>query len=126
MYWWSSPYTVRTVLASLSRVDPSLEEAAQTLGAAPVRAFFLVTLPLIRPGVAAGMIFSFILSFDDVAVSLFLVDVRTATLPLAIMSYLEYNVDPTIAAVSSLLVFLTLLLTLALERLFGLKRLFGA
>jgi putative spermidine/putrescine transport system permease protein len=120
------PYSMRTVLASLSQVDDALEEAALTLGATPLTAFFLVTLPLIRPGVIAGAVFSFIVSFDDVAVSLFLIDARTGTLPIAIMSYLEQNFDPSIAAISSLLIFVTLPLALGLERFFGLKRLLGA
>lgn len=120
------PYSIRTVMASLSRVDDTLEEAALTLGATPLQTFFLVTLPLIRPGVIAGAIFSFILSFDDVAVSMFLIDARTGTLPIAIMSYLEYNFDPSIAAISSLLIIVTLALAVGLERIFGLKRLLGA
>ena len=120
------PYSIRTVLASLARIDDALEEAAMTLGATPLKSFFLVTLPLIRPGVIAGAIFSFILSFDDVAVSMFLIDARTGTLPIAIMSYLEYNFDPSIAAISSLLIIVTLAMAIGLERLFGLKRLLGA
>ena len=79
--------------------------------------------PLIRPGIVAGLIFGLILSFDDVSVSLLLVDARTTTLPIAIMSYLEYSFDPSVAAISSMLIFITLGLALVLERLFGLKRL---
>ena len=117
------PYSVRTVLASLSRLDPSLEEAAETLGASSWRSFRSVLLPLIKPGILAGMVFGLILSFDDVSVSLFLVDARTTTLPLAIMSYLEYSFDPSVAAVSSLLIAVTLSVAVLLERGFGLKRL---
>lgn len=121
-----TPYAIRTVLASLSRMDESLEEVALTLGANPAKTFFLVTLPLIRPGIIAGAIFSFILSFDDVTVSLFLIDARTATLPITMMSYLEYSLDPTVAAISSLVIIVTLLLALLLQRMFGLRRLLGA
>jgi putative spermidine/putrescine transport system permease protein len=117
------PYTVRTVLASLSRLDPALEEAAETLGASGLATFRHVTLPLIRPGIVAGLIFGLILSFDDVSVSLLLVDARTTTLPIAIMAYLEYSFDPSVAAISSMLILVTLALALVLERLFGLKRL---
>ena len=60
-------HSIRTVLASLKRMDPALVEAARTLGASQWNAFWLVTLPLIRPGIAAGMAFAFILSFDDIA-----------------------------------------------------------
>jgi len=119
------PYVVRTTLASLSQLDSSLQEAAETLGATPRQTFFQVILPLIRPGVVAGMIFGFILSFDDVNVSLFLVDTRTATLPISVMSYLQYSFDPSVAAISSMLIALIFGLTLLLERWFGLKRLFA-
>ncbi|WP_431281485.1 ABC transporter permease [Humitalea sp. 24SJ18S-53] len=117
------PYSIRTVLASLSRLDPLLEEAAETLGASGFSAFWYVILPLIRPGIVAGLVFGLILSFDDVSVSLFLVDARTTTLPIAIMSYLEYSFDPSVAAISSMLIAATLGIAVLLERGFGLKRL---
>lgn len=119
------PYVIRTTLASLAQINPSLKEAAETLGASPWRVFAEVILPLIRPGVVAGMLFGFILSFDDVNVSLFLVDARTTTLPISIMSYLQYSFDPSVAAISSLLIAITFTLAVALERWFGLKRLFA-
>jgi putative spermidine/putrescine transport system permease protein len=119
------PYSIRTVLASLARIDPSLEEAAMTLGASGWSAFRLITLPLIRPGIVAGMAFAFILSFDDIAITLFLVDANTFTLPVAMLSYLQYNFDPSIAAISSVSILLTLAIAFVLERLFGLQRLLG-
>lgn len=120
------PYSVRTVLASLARIDPALEEAALTLGASPWRAFRSVTLPLLRPGVAAGAIFAFVMSFDNVPVSVFLADAGTTTLPLAIISYLEYNFDPSVAAISSIMIFLALGIAVLLDRIFGLKRVVGS
>jgi putative spermidine/putrescine transport system permease protein len=117
------PYSIRTVLASLARLDPFLEEAAESLGASGFRTFRYVLFPLIRPGVLAGLVFGLILSFDDVSVSLFLVDSRSTTLPLAIMSYLEYSFDPSVAAISSMLIIATLGVAVVLERSFGLKRL---
>lgn len=119
------PYSIRTVLASLARIDPALAEAAHTLGASRWATFRLVTLPLIKPGVAAGMAFAFILSFDDIAISLFLVDASTSTLPVAILSYLQYSFDPSIAAISSVLILLTLGIAALLERIFGLQKLLG-
>ena len=119
------PYVVRTTLASLLQIDPALEEAAGTLGASARRALFSIILPLIRPGIIAGMVFGFILSFDDVNVSLFLVDARTATLPISIMSYLQYNSDPSVAAISSMQIAVIFALTMVLERWFGLQRLFA-
>lgn len=119
------PYVIRTSLASLAQINPSLKEAAETLGASYAQVLWKIILPLIRPGVVAGMIFGFILSFDDVNTSLFLVDARTTTLPVAIMSYLQYSFDPSVAAISSLMIALTFTITIVLERIFGLKRLFA-
>src|SRR4051794_17664322 len=75
------PYSIRTVLGSLAQIDPAIEEAALTLGASRMRSFWLVKLPLIKSGIIAGTLFSLILSFDDIAIALFLVDANTTTLP---------------------------------------------
>jgi putative spermidine/putrescine transport system permease protein len=119
------PYSTRTILASLARVDGSLAESARTLGASDLAVFWHITLPLLRPGIIAGMIFAFLQSFGDVPVSLFLNDARNNTLPLAILAYLEYNVDPTVAAISSMVTVACLAVALLLERLFGLRQAVG-
>lgn len=119
------PYVIRTTLASLSQFNPSLTEAAETLGATPAQVLWKIVLPIVRPGIIAGMIFGFILSFDDVNISLFLVDARTITLPISIMSFLQFNFDPSVAAISTILIGITFVSTLLLERMFGLKRLFA-
>jgi putative spermidine/putrescine transport system permease protein len=119
------PYLVRTIIASLARIDTMLEEAARTLGASPWRTFRHVTLPLVMPGVIAGMLFAFIVSFDNVSVSLFLTTARTNTLPLAILNYVEYNFDPSIAAISTMLITLSLAAAILLERMVGLRRVLG-
>ncbi len=119
------PYCLRTIHASLARLDGTLSEAAWTLGADNWRAFLHITLPLARPGIIAGVIFGFLQSFGDVPISLFLTDARNNTLPLAIMSYLEYSVDPSVAAMSSLVTVGSLALALGLERLVGLRRAIG-
>jgi putative spermidine/putrescine transport system permease protein len=90
-----------------------------------VKIFRRVVLPLILPGVQAGMLFGLILSFDDVSVSLFLVDAKTVTLPLAIMSYLQYSFDPSVAAISAMLIGLTVAVVAVLERRVGLKQVMG-
>lgn len=118
------PYVIRTTLASLAQFNPSLSEAAETLGASPPQVLWKIVLPIVRPGIVAGMVFGFILSFDDVNISLFLVDARTITLPISIMSYLQFSFDPSVAAISTILIGVTFVGTLLLERLFGLKRLF--
>jgi putative spermidine/putrescine transport system permease protein len=119
------PYVIRTTLASLSQFNPSLWEAAETLGANPAQVLWKIVLPIIRPGIVAGMIFGFILSFDDVNISLFLVDARTVTLPISILSYLQFNFDPSVAAISTILIGITFVSIILLERVFGLKRLFA-
>lgn len=119
------PYMVRTIMASLARVDVTLEEGALTLGAGPVRTFWYITLPLIRPGLLAGMVFAFIISFDNVSVSLFLTHVGYNTLPLAILNYVEFNYDPSIAAISVMLIVLSLGSAVALDRVVGIRRVVG-
>ena len=94
------PWVVRLVTASLAGVDRTIEEAAQSLGANPWTTFWRVTLPAIRPGVVAGALFGFVTSFGNLELSLFLVGPGTTTLPIVILQYLEWKIDPTIAAVS--------------------------
>ena len=96
------PWTVRLVMASLAGLDRSIEEAAQSLGANRFTTFRRVTLPAIRPGVVAAALFGFVSSFGNLEMSLFLVGPGRTTLPIAILQYLEWKIDPTIAAVSVL------------------------
>src|SRR5262249_34226198 len=94
------PWVVRLVTASLAGVDRSIEEAAQNLGANALVTFWRITLPSIRPGIVAGALFGFVTSFGNLEMSLFLVGPGRTTLPIAIIQYLEWKIDPTIAAVS--------------------------
>lgn len=94
------PWTVRLVAASLAGFDRSIEEAAQNLGANPWITFWRVTLPAIRPGIVAAALFGFVMSFGNLEMSLFLVGPGRTTLPIAILQYLEWKIDPTVAAVS--------------------------
>jgi len=96
------PWTVRLVTASLAGFDRTLEEAAQNLGADRWTTFRRITLPGILPGIVAAAMFSFVSSFGNLEVSLFLVGPGRTTLPIAILQYLEWKIDPTIAAVSVL------------------------
>ena len=100
------PWTVRLLTASLSGFDRSVEEAALNLGATPVQAFIKVTLPVIKPGVVAAAVFGFIISFGNLEMTLFLVAPGQTTLPIAILQYLQWRIDPTIAAVSLLQILL--------------------
>ena len=116
------PYVVRAVTASLQGIDPEIEHAARVLGASGPVAFFTVTLPLIRPGVVAGALFSFIVSFDNVPVSIFLLGAGQMTLPVKIFTAIEYGVDPSIAAISTMLIVLTGLGLALAERWIGFHR----
>ncbi len=119
------PYTIRATLASLVGRDPTLIEAALVLGATERQAFWTITLPLIRTGIITGAIFAFAVSLDDVAVSTFLTDPTTYTLPVALVSAMRASFDLTIAAAAVLLMGVTALLILVLDRVVGFNRLIG-
>lgn len=101
------PIVFVTVTASLTGVDRNLELAAMGLGSTPLGAFFKITLPLIQPAVLSGSLFAFIISFDEVVVSIFLAGSNTKTLPIALWENLRIQVDPTMAAVSTILIVVT-------------------
>lgn len=117
------PYVFRSVLVSVQAVDRSLEEAAASLRANPWQVFLKVTLPAIRPGLLAGSIFAFIVSFDDLIVSLFLTGPRLKTLPVVVFGYTTDGLDPVIAAISTTLIVAASILVLILEKTFGFSRL---
>ena len=119
------PYALRATLASLVGRDKRLTEAALILGATEKQAFWSVTLPLIRTGIVTGAVFTFPISMDDVAVSLFLTDPTTYTLPVALVSNMRASFDLTIAAAAVLLVGITAILIIILARLVGFDRLIG-
>jgi putative spermidine/putrescine transport system permease protein len=94
------PWTVRLLTASLVGFDRTIEDAAMNLGADRWRTLIRITLPVIRPAVVAAALFSFVVSFGNLEISLFLVGPGQTTLPIAILQYLEWKIDPTVAAVS--------------------------
>ncbi|WP_425148700.1 ABC transporter permease [Deinococcus sp.] len=116
------PYAVRVVSASLGNLRPDIEDAAHTLGASRVRVFWSVVLPNIRGAVVSASVLAFITSFNQVPVSLFLTGPGVSTLPIQMLSYMEYTFDPSIAALSTVLVAFTVLIVLGAERLLGLSR----
>jgi putative spermidine/putrescine transport system permease protein len=118
----TSPYIVRSALTSLSGVDLATEEAARVLGANGFEAFRLVTLPAIVPGLVAGALFAFITSLDNVPVTIFLISANQTTLPVLIFTSVEMGIDPSVAAVSTLLIVATGVILLVAERRFGLHR----
>ena len=116
------PYVVRTTVAALAQLNPSLLETSASLGAARLYTFRRVTLPLIRPGILAGAFIAFMSSFDNVPVSLFLRDARTDMLPIRMWQDLENRLDVTIAAVSGVMIAFTIAALLVMERVAGLSR----
>ncbi|MEZ2146769.1 ABC transporter permease [Bradyrhizobium sp. DN5] len=117
------PYVVRTVLASLSLHDQQLEQAAMNLRATPLQVVRRITLPLILPGLLSAAIFAFVTSFGNVTVSAFLTYGGHVTLPVQIFTYVNTSYDPLAAAVSSLMIAVTLAVILTIERLIGAERL---
>jgi putative spermidine/putrescine transport system permease protein len=116
------PFVLRTTLAALTQLDSALVDASASLGADRWMTFRRVILPLIGRGVGAGSFLAFMASFDNVPVSLFLADERTEVLPIHLWQQIETNLDVRTAAVSGLIVVLTLLLMLLAERFAGLTR----
>lgn len=117
------PFVFLVVSSALYNFDTSLEEAARGLGATRFVAFRRITLPLIKPGVIAGAMLAFIVSFDLFAISLLLKGIRSTTLPIQLFDYVRWDFDPTAAAVSSVSIAITLTVVIATERLVGLNSL---
>jgi putative spermidine/putrescine transport system permease protein len=101
------PFVVVNVLSALQQMDSRMEQAARSLGAAPLATFRYVTLPVIWPGIAAGAVFAFLTSFSEIVLSLFLSNRETITLPVQMWSGIRFEINPTVAAASSLFVALS-------------------
>ena len=117
-----APYAVRVVSVSLTHLRVDVEEAAILLGTTRSGAFFRIVLPNIKNGMMAAFILGFITSFNQVPVSLFLTGPGISTLPIDMLGAMEFVYDPSIAALSTLLALLTILIVLLAERLLGLSR----
>ncbi|MGO7583563.1 ABC transporter permease [Rhizobium ruizarguesonis] len=119
------PYCIRTSLASLLGSNQRLTEAAMVLGATERQAFWTITLPLMRTGVVTGAIFAFAISMDDVSISLFLSDPSATTLPVTLVSNMRAAFDLTIAAAAVVLIAVTALLIVVLDRVVGFDTVVG-
>lgn len=115
------PYIIRVISSSLGNLDYSIEEASISLGSNSVKTFFIVVLPNITSGVIAAFILAFINSFNNVPISIFLSGPGVSTLPIQMMSYVEYYFDPTVSALSVILMVLTAFLMFIIERSLGLS-----
>jgi putative spermidine/putrescine transport system permease protein len=122
----TSPYVIRTVVTSLQLVDENLEDAARTLGANRLRTFWRVTLPQIASGVAAGGLFAFMVSFDNYPVTMWLANSEYSPVPLVLMRQLVNVFDPSVPAMSTIIILMAMVGVLLLEKLVGLRRALAA
>ncbi|HEV7338693.1 MAG TPA: ABC transporter permease [Bosea sp. (in: a-proteobacteria)] len=116
------PYGLRLVLAALTTSDPAIERAAISLGASQWTVFRRVLFPLMIPGVAGGWVISFIQSFDEVTMTVFVATPSSMTLPVRMYHYIEESIDPLVASVSTVVILLTFLLMAIVDRIYGLDR----
>jgi putative spermidine/putrescine transport system permease protein len=116
------PFVTRAVHVSLQNVDPNLERAAANLGASPLKSLLRVTLPLMLPGLAGGWLVAAILSLTEFSASLYVTASRTQTLPVAMYNYIREYTDPTIAAISALLIVATTLIMIVANHFLGLRK----
>jgi ABC-type spermidine/putrescine transport system permease subunit II len=132
--WWALllahlvitlPYVARTMIAGLARFDFTLVEAARTLGCTWPGAIMKAMVPALAPAFLTSGLFAFLASFDNYPVSIFLTDVRSKTLPIKMLQYIEEAPDPTLAALSTLILAATMILLFASDRLVGLHRMAG-
>jgi putative spermidine/putrescine transport system permease protein len=113
------PFIIRVIASSLSNFDFAVEEAALSLGAGRLKTFFKVVLPNIKSGIIAAVLIAFLESFNNVDISVFMTGPGVSTLPIQMLTYVEDNFDPTIAAISVLLMAFTALFMFMIERLLG-------
>lgn len=116
------PFVVRLMLTAIRSVPADLEEAAATLGAAPIRVFFRVSLPSIRAAIAAAAALAFLASFDEVVMTLFVIGPRLTTLPVQVFQYVQYRADPQVSALSVALIAIALALIVVIDRSVGFLR----
>jgi len=117
-----TPYTMRLIIAAMVGFDRSTEHAALSLGATQATVFRRITLPMILPGITGGWMLAFINSFDEVTMSIFVTAPSTVTLPVRMYMYATESIDPMMAAVSALMVAVTVCVMVALDRIYGLDR----
>ena len=118
------PFALRLVLAASYGIDQRIEHAAISLGAGPATVFRRVTLSLILPGIVSGWMLAFISSFDEVTMTVFIASPQTTTLPVRLLIHIQDNLDPLVASVSAVLIALTSIFLVVLDRFYGLDRLF--
>lgn len=119
------PYTHQAVASSYATVAPALEDAASIAGAGPWLTLSRIALPLAAPGLAAGFLLAFLVSFDEPVVALFMTRHDLVTMPQRVFTYLRFRADPTIAAFSTVMSLVSIVAMLLVDRLVGLDRMLG-
>ena len=117
------PYVIRVVGSSMEQFDFSIEEAAWSLGCPKGKAFFSVVLPNVTSGISSAFMLAFINSFNNIPVSMFLTGPGVSTFPATLMNYIEYNYDPTVSAVSVLLMAATVIIMVIVDKTLGIASL---
>lgn len=117
------PYITRTIIAVYQGTSPSYEESARILGATRWQVFRHVTLPLVRPGIISGLLFSMLVSLDNLPISLFFAGANTNTLPVVMLAYQQNQFDPAIGAISTVQLVVAIVALLLIQRATGLKHL---
>ena len=115
------PYIIRNTVSILVNFNWSVEDAAASLGANPAQVFFKITLPLIKPGIISGGMLAFLYSFDEAVISSFLTSAKFTTLPIQIINYMEFQFDPTVAAIATILMRASLIIMLLINKFVGLN-----
>ena len=122
---FTTPFALQTILAAMKGVDTHIEEAAHDIGANSMQTLVYVTLPMIKPAIIAGAGYVFILSFTNVTMTLFLVGSGTVTIPVEIYQYISFSIDPTVAAVGSVMILVSTTVVVYLDRVFSVQELSG-
>ncbi|PKG21813.1 ABC transporter permease [Niallia nealsonii] len=115
------PFIIRVIYSSLTNFDFSIEEAAQSLGASKLGTFFTIVLPNIKSGIMAAVMIAFLESFNNVDISVYMTGPGISTFPIQMLLYVENYFDPTVAAISVLLMLITAIFMFLVERLMGLS-----
>lgn len=116
------PFTMRAINATYAGLDRRPEEAARDLGAGPLRTWFQITLPQLKAGILSGAILAFVEAIDNFSIAVFMADTSTKTLPIAAYEHIRDFDDPTVAAMSTLLILLAFVLGFVLEKTIGLEK----
>jgi putative spermidine/putrescine transport system permease protein len=117
-----TPFALRLILSAAAGMDRSVEHAALSLGAAQWTVFRRITLPMILPGISGGWLLAFINSFDELTMSIFVTTPSTVTLPVRMYAYATESIDPMMASVSALIIMLTAVCMVILDRVYGLDK----